>query len=254
MKIGLKLWSTNDFYIEPAVSLFESGKFDYIELFVESDSLDSIPIWKDLKIPYVLHAPHSMSGLNPSRSACEVRNFELIGQVDEYRKALKPKYIIFHPGSRGTATETIRQFCEIREKFPDLHRIMLVENKPMKGLKGERCVGFAPAEVERIAYECGIEICLDFGHAVAASNSFGIPWEIIITEFLWQEPAVYHFSDGDIKAEIDAHWNLGKGTYPLAKFAEMMPGKAMVTLETEKSRENKLNDFVQDTEYLAKLL
>ena len=190
-----------------------------------------------------------MSGLNPSLPKCEVRNFELIEQVDEYRKELNPKYIIFHPGVDGAATETIRQFCEIRSKFPELHKIMLVENKPRKGLKRERCIGFAPAEIERITHACGINMCLDFGHALAASNSLGIPWEIIMGEFEWQEPAVYHLSDGDINAEIDAHLNLGKGTYPIAKLAELLPSSAMVTLETAKDESRKLNDFVQDTEY-----
>ena len=254
LKLGLKLWSTNDFYIEHAVSLFEDGRFDYIELFVVPDSLEYLKLWKELEIPFILHAPHSLSGLNPSRSECEGRNFELIEQVDEYRKALNPKYIIFHPGVEGSATETIRQFCEIRKKFPELHKIMLVENKPRKGLNGERCIGFAPAEIERITYACGINMCLDFGHALAASNSLEIPWEIIMDEFLWQEPAVYHLSDGDINAEIDGHWNLGKGTYPIAKLAELLPGGAMVTLETAKDESRKLNDFVHDTEYLAKIL
>jgi endonuclease IV len=253
MKIGLKLWSSNDFYIDLALSLFEDGIFNYIELFIEPDSLAFIDKWRSVGIPFVLHAPHSLSGLNPADADCEVRNFELIQQVDEYRKALNPKYIIFHPGINGDIKETIRQFCEIRNRFPDTHKCMLVENKPMKGLNGERCLGFAPAEIERVTHACDIGMCLDFGHAFAAANSLGIPSEIILEEFRWQEPAMYHLSDGDISAEIDGHLNLGKGSYPIADLTEQLPGNAMVTLETAKANKGNLNDFIDDAEYLGRL-
>jgi len=252
MKIGLKLWSSNNFYIELALSLFEDGKFNYLELFVEPDSLEFIEKWKSVDIPFVLHAPHSLSGLNPSVKSCEVRNFELIEQVDEYRKVLNPKYIIFHPGLEGDIKETIRQFCEIRRKYPAIHKCMLVENKPRKGLNRERCLGFAPAEIERVTRACDIGMCLDFGHALAAANSLRIPAEIILEEFRWQNPAMYHLSDGDASAEIDGHLNLGKGSYPIAELAEQLPVNAMVTLETAKAEKTNLNDFIDDAEYLIR--
>jgi len=254
MKIGLKLWSTNDHYIEPTRKLFEQKVFDYIELFVVPDSLEYVDLWKNLNIPYTLHAPHSMTELNPALKSCEVRNFELIEQVERYRESLKAEYIIFHPGIEGDVKETVRQFCEIRRKFPEIHQSMLVENKPLIGLNGEKCLGFSPGEIEHITCVCKIGMCLDFGHALAASNSLGIPSEIILEEFNWQEPAMYHLSDGDIKAEIDGHLNLGKGSYPIAKLAKYLPAGAIITLETAKSEKDRLDDFKEDCEYLQKFI
>jgi endonuclease IV len=254
MKIGLKLWSSNDFYIDLALSLFEDDIFNYIELFIEPDSLGFIDQWRSVDIPFVLHAPHSMTGLNPADADCEVRNFDLIQQVDEYRKALDPKYIIFHPGVDGDIKETIRQFCGIRSRFAGIHKCMLVENKPLKGLNGERCIGFAPAEIERITHACDIGICLDFGHALAAANSLGVPSEIILEEFRWQDPAIYHLSDGDVSAEIDSHWNLGRGSYPIAEFIDTLPEDASITLETAKAEKDNLDDFINDTKYIGRLI
>jgi endonuclease IV len=131
---------------------------------------------------------------------------------------------------------------------------MLVENKPLKGLNGERCIGFAPAEIERITHACDIGICLDFGHALAAANSLGVPSEIILEEFRWQDPAIYHLSDGDVSAEIDSHWNLGRGSYPIADFIDTLPEDASITLETAKAEKDNLDDFINDTKYIGRLI
>ena len=65
MNKGLKLWSTNDYYIEDAKKLYESGIYDYIELYTVPDSFcNFIKYWKELKIPFILHAPHYQSGIN----------------------------------------------------------------------------------------------------------------------------------------------------------------------------------------------
>ncbi len=42
MKYGLKLWSTNDYYISEAIRLYKEGFYNYIELFIVPDSLKYI--------------------------------------------------------------------------------------------------------------------------------------------------------------------------------------------------------------------
>ena len=47
-KLGLKLWSINTgFYYEEAKKLYAQGIFDYIELYVVPDTLDTLPKWKN---------------------------------------------------------------------------------------------------------------------------------------------------------------------------------------------------------------
>ena len=49
-KIGLKLWSTNtDDYYDEAIRLYNDGVFDYIELYVVPDTLDTLQKWKKLR-------------------------------------------------------------------------------------------------------------------------------------------------------------------------------------------------------------
>ncbi len=250
MNFGLKLWSTNDYYIKSALELFKKKQFDYIELYIVPGSVDSIPDWEELNIPFILHAPHSLSGLNPSIESCEIRNFELIAEIEEYRKVLNPEFIIFHPGIDGTLEETIRQFCEIRNKFPEIHKCLLVENKPALGLNGENCIGSSPHEIAWIIQKIGSGFCLDIGHAICSANSSKSYWHDVISDFLRLDPTMFHLSDSDIHSEKDAHRNFGSGTFELSEILEQIPEDARITIETEKSSKDNLDDFERDVKYL----
>ena len=58
-KRGLKLWSINtDCYYEDAKKLYDNNIFDYIELYVVPDSLDTLSTWQKLNIPFIIHCPH----------------------------------------------------------------------------------------------------------------------------------------------------------------------------------------------------
>ena len=49
-KRGLKLWSINtDFYYDEAIRLYKNGIYDYIELYVVPETLDTLEKWKKLK-------------------------------------------------------------------------------------------------------------------------------------------------------------------------------------------------------------
>jgi deoxyribonuclease-4 len=197
MQIGLKIWSTNDYYIESAIDLFKKNIFDYIELYMVPESLEYLRLWKALEIPYVLHAPHSLSGLNPSLRTNEEANFKLISELQEYNDSLKPEFIIFHPGLDGKIEETIRQFCLIRDKYPLLHESMIVENKPKVGINMETCIGATPMEIYKIMTESGIRFCMDIGHAICASNTLKLDSFQFLKDFLKLEPVMFHLSDGE---------------------------------------------------------
>ena len=145
MKIGLKLWSTNTFYIPEALRLYEQKSFDYIELFTEPGSFEGVcETWRALAIPLIIHAPHFYTGLNFSKPEQFEKNLAHCEEVDLFREALSPAAIIFHPGINGTADETIRQLSAAMAIAPDLQALAVIENKPLVGLKDEKCVGASP--------------------------------------------------------------------------------------------------------------
>lgn len=254
MDLGLKLWSTNDLYVQPVLECFAKGIYDYIELYVVPESLGSLKLWKDIDIPFVLHAPHSISGFNLAKKNCKIRNYELAEQVDSYRKALNPEFIIFHPGIEGALEETIRQMCEIRRKFPEMHKLMLVENKPRFSLKGEICRGTTVDEIKEIINKTGFGFCLDIGHAICAANSSESNWREVYANFISMQPSMFHLSDGNINSEKDAHLNYGKGNFPMTEILDLLPANAMISIETEKCSNTDLNDFKKDTEQLKRYL
>lgn len=254
MELGLKLWSRNENYVDLAVELYKKGIFDYIELFAVPGSVSYINIWEALDIPFVLHAPHSLAGFNPSIAERESANFTLLPEVDQFRRALDPKYIIFHPGIEGAVDESIRQFCEICQQYPEIHKLALIENKPEVGLNSEPCVGFLPQEISRIVEETGMKFCFDIGHALCAANSSGIEAYTMIRDFLRLQPAMFHLSDGDGGSEQDSHLNYGAGNYDLAGILKLLPDDAQITIETDKASNDNLEDFAKDVEFLNHLL
>lgn len=65
INLGLKIWSTNTNYLKDAIKLFDKGYYKYIELFVLPGSYRHyIKFWKDLRIPFIIHAPHYREGMN----------------------------------------------------------------------------------------------------------------------------------------------------------------------------------------------
>jgi len=126
-KIGLKIWSTNLQYIPIAQELFLKKIFDYIELFAVPQSLETIALWQQLSIPYIIHAPHSYAGLNPSDADSRKSNIVLVGQVEKFFDALSPEYVIFHPGIKGELQESINQFYSFKESFPRMFERCLLK-------------------------------------------------------------------------------------------------------------------------------
>lgn len=251
MKLGLKLWSTNtDYYLKEAEKLYNEGCYDYIELYVVPDTLETIEKWKKLDIPFTLHAPHFMSGFNLANPNKEEFNIKTFKEIELFYKELNAKHIVIHPGMDGNIDETIRQLKIIKPQN------MLIENKPFKAvpnkIKGEFCTGATIDEITKVINEIGCGFCLDIGHAICAANSLKKePYEYL-KEFNKLNPVCYHFSDNFIDAEIDNHFHFGQGNYDFKKIFDIINGENIV-IETKKDSKENLNDFVEDVKWLKNL-
>ncbi len=248
-KIGLKIWSTNLQYAPIAQELFARKIFDYIELFAVQGSLDTLACWKQLDIPYIIHAPHSYAGLDPSVAADRGANMELVRQVERFFDALSPAYVIFHPGVKGDLSESIAQFKSWAQKFPGMYAKVVIENKPLIGLHGETCLGASPEDVQGLLESTGRGFCLDFGHAICYSVAAGKDWKKVLAEFLKLKPSMYHLCDGFFSPK-DAHAHLGSGEFDLPFLVQMIDEGKPVSLETNKDRQDSLDDFVVDVQKL----
>jgi deoxyribonuclease IV len=254
MRIGLKLWSTNDFYIPPAQDFFKRKIFDYVELFTEPNSFRSHGSqWRDIGIPFVLHAPHSMQGLNLSLPDNLSKNKTYCEEVQLYFDLLQPDYVVFHPGIMGSALETVRQINLLKNDFPDLFKKALMENKPKIGLNNERCVGVLPEELEEIVRQTQIGFCLDFGHAICAAAAEGKGYQEVINRFMTLLPSMFHLTDGLTASFIDSHLHFGTGDFNLSWLIAKISEQDSVTIETVKNSRTDLDDFEKDVAALRKI-
>lgn len=241
-KFGLKLWSTNDFYVREAVKLFEDHIYDYIELFIVPGSFDKYnEVWKKLNIPFIIHAPHSKAEMNLAKSECKVRNRELIFETQKFADAVNAKEIIVHAGTAGDIKETVRQIKLIGDER------LLIENKPYYALNdGLICNGTTPKEIEFVIKETGIGFCLDIGHAIYSANGCGkFFWEYL-KEFSLLKPNMYHLTDGDSNSVYDMHEHIGEGNFSFKTIFNLLPKEAKITVESVKNSLNDLDDFAED--------
>ena len=249
---GLKLWSINNNYIDSAIELFNHDLFDYIELYAVPESFDtSSSWWKNLNIPYIMHGPHFAHGVNFSIKEAESKNIELVTEAMKYLDFLNGEKIIFHPGIKGDYKETARQLNNlIKAKIIDSR--VILENKPMKVIPGKSllptddCVGYSPEQMKFIKEETGLDIVLDIGHGTCAANALGLDYKEFLKEFIKLEPYMFHLSDGDIDGVMDKHLHIGSGTYDFEFIFSLFPEGSKISIETEKSYRNNLDDFIQD--------
>lgn len=254
MKLGLKLWSTNtDYYFEEAKKLFQDGWFDYIELYVVPNTIDTIKKWKTLQnefnIPFTLHAPHFVNGINLAKPSNEKINIEAFNEVKLYRKELNAEYIVVHSGIEGNIEETIRQL-----KIINLPK-MLIENKPYIAPLGanNECRGATIEEIKLVLQEIGCGFCLDVGHAFCTANFLNVePYEFL-AKFNAIKPTCYHLSDNYADSKIDRHLNFGQGNYDFKKILDIIDTNKKIAIETNKNSKTDLEDFGLDVEFLKRI-
>lgn len=250
-KYGLKLWSINDYYAKEAQRLYDEGFYDYIELYAVPESFENyVKCWKNLGIPFIIHAPHFAHGMNLSKSECFNNNIKLSQETLKFADTLDSKQIIFHGGVDGCHIETARQLKKINDSR------ILIENKPYKAIpemNGTFCIGSKLKEIQEIIEISNCAFCLDIGHAIAASNTFKVKPFDYIKQFLELGPQIYHLSDTNIHSEVDSHLNFGNGNLDLKNIYKLLPGDAIITIETNKKSKSNLNAFIKDMKYLREI-
>lgn len=252
-KRGLKLWSCNtDFYYNEAQMLYDQGIFDYIELYVVPETIETLSKWKQLQIPFIIHNAHFAQGFNLAKQEKAERNREIYEQTKQFADELNAKYIIFHGGIDGDIKETAKQLASFNESRA------LIENKPFVALPnrmgGEYCRGYNTDEIKLVMNTAGCGFCLDFGHAICAANSLGVDVYDYCKGFLKLNPSMYHLTDlDDIKSPYDSHLHLGTGQLDFNRIFDMIPQNSYVTFETIKDSKEKLDDFIKDMKWLSNI-
>ena len=253
-RFGLKLWSTNtSHYLQEAYRLYNEHFFDYIELYVVPNSIETLPKWVELDIPFNIHAPHFLHKFNLSQREYLDNNLQLFSEVKEFADELDAENIIFHGGIDGNYKETAYQLNKINDERS------LIENKPFKILptllNHDNCVGSSYLEIKYIMEHTGVGFCLDIGHGICAANSFHENPYRYIEQFLNLHPKMFHLTDlPQIDQEFDSHLNLGNGKLDLKRILEILPYNATITVETEKSSLINLDDFIADIKFLKEMI
>ena len=65
------------------------------------------------------------------------------------------------------------------------------------------------------------------------------------------DPNMYHLTDlNDITSPYDSHLHLGTGELDFGQIFDMIPNESYITFETNKNSKEKLDDFIEDMEWL----
>lgn len=251
---GLKLGMHEARLASIAEKLWKGGKFDFLELYIHPQSRPADAAhWRWYNGKLVLHAPHSENGFNLSQRGMEKGNHDVLELVEALREKLSPTAVVFHPGVNGEITETYRQISAISQHYPELHRIMLIENKPSLGMGGECCLGASPEEMREILAITGRRFCLDIRHAFAYAAHAGRSWSETIEAFVELNPSLWHVADGKIDDATDSHEHIFDGNMPWDDLVSLWRHDDLVTIECCKEPKVELGDFLDDLKRLRKI-
>lgn|SRR5574344_216287 len=256
LKLGLKLFTNqHDFYKEKIIKFWEEKKYSYIEIFVNPDQMEYLPLWENLKnkyeMPFTIHAPQYSEGVNLSDSDNKSENMRIYAQVKDYSKAIDAMYVVSHCGMDGNLDETIKQLNMINLPIN-------VENIPYCSRRHPEmyCQGSTVEEIEYVRKNTNCGFCLDVGHAFCSAVILKKDKYEYLKQFNALNPDCYHLSDGEINNKFDIHLNINKGDYDWKKIIKMLNKNKNMTLETilkSSKTQDIIEHFEQDTEYLQKL-
>lgn len=260
IKYGLKLWSCNKQWFNQAIALFESGKIDFIELYIVPElnfSADSerFKFFKDIAvfkgIPVSIHSPHHAHKFNVFQlDAAEIKLFreQVIGTAD----FLNSRFIVLHAG----VGRSRRIFKENTAKLYD--RRLLIENMSRVGLGGKIDFGYSLDELRFIKDDCGFNICFDFVHAVKTALSEKRSHKDFIKKLVAElKPAYFHICGTKFDKLEDEHLNLFDGDFDIAFVKKILLDTAdkkdvHLVFEVPKQSDGLQNDL-KNMDYFKKL-
>ncbi|MFA5800456.1 MAG: TIM barrel protein [Candidatus Peribacteraceae bacterium] len=251
-QIGLKLFSRNTGAIGIAQELFANGYFDYIELLALPGSFrGTVSNWLKLNVPYVIHAPHELYGLNLADKDLRRSNQKIFAEAAAFADKLKAREIIIHPGLKGDHRETAKQLSALNDDR------LLVENMPFISLLETKCVGCTPAEIGELKRVAGVGFCFDVAHAVKAAFAFGQDYLGNAERYLALRPAIIHICDTSIGGCFDEHLALGKGKIDFRRLSGLVRRRlktVKITLEIPERSYKTLEVFKENSIMIKKLL
>lgn len=244
MKIGLKIWSTNNDSFVKLKEFYENGIIDYVELYIVPNSFDEKSLTNLKNIPIIFHAPDFIGGFNVRKRDSVF--FNVINEINKFSEFFNEKRIIIHPGydvnEKISSVETIKSF----KMFKDYE--IIIENMPKVGIGGEIFLfGTNKSEIMEVITEINCKFCLDFGHAICSSNYYRINQIKFIEELLELKPYMFHLSDGNFNSFEDKHLSFGEGNFPISKLIKFI-NQEYLSLETPKK-----NDLVNLKEDLKNI-
>ncbi|MBF0144980.1 MAG: hypothetical protein HQL84_00510 [Magnetococcales bacterium] len=240
LRLGLKLWSSNQSSVPEVCRLFENGVIQYLELYVVPGTFrDQGDLWRIDGLPMVLHAPHFGAGFNLSLKDKETANKAMWHEVMQFAQRLNPLGLIVHMGTCGTLMESMRQLSSF--DLPPCP--MWVENKPPFTQDGSECVGVSPQEIRDVKLHRNSGFCFDLGHALCYAAHMRLEPHGVLQAFSSMNPDMYHLCDGFVGDVRDRHLHLGEGNYDLPALIRLLPEHAMLSLETPKRSMEDLSCF-----------
>ncbi len=248
---GLKLGIGEAVLARMAAELWLRRQFDFLELYIPlSARVEDAALWMWYDGVLFLHAPHSEGGFNFASASLQDSNRAVLEKITVFVQVMNPLRVIFHPGYDGSESECLRQIKDLRKKWPGLHQVMLLENKPRNALDGLTCLGASPADMKRLLDETNCGFCFDVRHAIAYAASAGLSWFDVIREFAQFAPMLWHAADGNLEDPLDSHLHFGDGNIDWSIIGTLLRSDTRVTIECKKKSAVNLDDFQKDSAWL----
>jgi sugar phosphate isomerase/epimerase len=222
MKIGVKT------YYDPYFVEHFQDKADFIEIMAIGGKDYSFV--KNIKIPVIIHAMHSVFGVNPSDPLKEKTNLEAINFAIDLANKTHAKKIIVHSGPLENSNCTQEIAENFLKKIKD--KRILLENH---GYHGERFPGLfiKPDEIMLFLNKTHKGFCLDVNHAISYAIAANIDYIYFLKQLLKLNPAHFHLG-GQKFNPCKEHLDFSDSDVDLKKVFAILPDDAEITLEVSK--------------------
>jgi len=250
IKYGLKLWNTNKNWFVEATQFLEKGKLNFIELYITSITFEL----KDLEVlrnfPVVIHSPHCQHNFNIFELAeSKIKLFK--NQVIKTANYLESPFIILHSGVGRSSKIFRKNVNKIYDKR------ILIENMPKIGLNEKICFGYSLEQLKFIKNKCGLNICLDFTHAIKSAISQKIDYKDFIESLISElTPHYFHICGAELNSEKDEHLNLFEGDFDIRwakKILMNLAKKRNIYLVFETPKHETLKNDMKNIDYFKDL-
>ncbi len=250
-RLGIKIWSINGDSFPRLKEMCDAGIINYIEMYTVPGSYDEALLSQLKGLPIIFHAPNFSHGFN-IRDENDVY-IESISTIKKFFKFFGNKPIIFHPGWEVGGDDLSIVTGRLKTLLADGFDIIL-ENVPKLPIRGEvSLLASAFEDFKKMARETGVKVCVDVGHTIASANYHGEEPIRYLEKFFSLDPYMIHLCDGKIDGNKDEHMDIGTGSFPLQKIADMVPPDAFVTLETPKSDFKELSEDIRNLSKIRSL-